>query len=171
MLYIYIFDLDNTLIYTDLLNNNSYNYALIQQGLEPIDNYTRITRDIVFINYPHLNNEQKSKIIRLKQEFFINNIHNTQPNTPLFAILQSQDTEHCVLWTKADKIRVETLLAYYKINNSFKKILYSDKVNISQDVEKICELYKCKPEQLVFYEDNQYVIRKLQQLGLNAVPV
>lgn len=32
----HVFDLDNTLIYTDLLNNDSYNYALNLLGLATI---------------------------------------------------------------------------------------------------------------------------------------
>lgn len=66
----YVFDLDNTLIYTDSLNNDSYNYALSLQGLAPINDCKRITRDIVFKKYPNLNNVQKNKIIELKQEYF-----------------------------------------------------------------------------------------------------
>lgn len=167
----YIFDLDNTLIYTNILNNNSYNYALQQQGLEPILDYERITRDIVFIKYPHLNNELKNKIIELKQEFFVNNIQDTRPNKTLFKTLKSHNNDYCVLWTSADEARVQALLEYYIISDDFKKILFSKKSNVLQDVERICELFGCKSEQLVFYEDNWETIKKLQEFNLKIISV
>lgn len=167
----YVFDLDNTLIYTNLLNNNSYNYALILQGLAPIFDCERITRDIVFMKYPHMNHEQKKEILKLKQEFFINNIQDTEPNKQLLKILKYQNTDYCVLWTSADEARVQALLIYYIINNAFKKIIFSSKINVLQDIEKMCELFGCKSEQLVFYEDNGEAIKKLQQLTLNVISV
>ena len=166
-----VFDLDNTLIYTDLLNNDSYNYALSQQGLPLIKDCVRITRDIVFVNYPHLNNKQKKEILRSKQEFFVNNIQRTKPNISLLKVLQFQNAEYCFLWTSAEEIRVQALLEYYNINNAFKKILYSDKINVVQDIEKLCELCECKSEQLTIYEDNYAVIKKLRQLKLNVISV
>lgn len=164
----YVFDLDNTLIYTNLLNNNSYNYALNRQGLGSISNCERITRDIVFMKYPHMNNEQIEEIIKLKQEFFVNNLQDTKPNKSLLSILKSQDANYCVLWTSADETRVQALLEYYIVSTAFKKILFSNKINVLQDIEKMCELFGCKSEQLVFYEDNWETIKKLQQLNCNV---
>lgn len=171
MMYRYIFDLDNTLIYTNALNNKSYNYALQLQALSPISDCERVTRDIVLIKYPHLNNEIKRKIIELKQEFFVGNIHETKPNESLLKILKSQKTEHCILWTSADETRVNALLEHYKIDNSFKKIIFSNKTNVSQDVESMCQLFGCTSEHLLFHEDNQEVIKKLKELNLNVISI
>ena len=167
----YIFDLDNTLIYTNILNNYSYNYALQLQGIAPILDCKRITRKIVYIKYPHLNNMLKDKIIELKQEFFIKNIQDTKPNEPLLKFLKSQNADYCVLWTSADKARVQALLEYYKISDDFMKILFSKKSNVLQDVDSICELFSCKSEQLVFYEDNWEAIKKLQELNIRVISV
>lgn len=167
----YVFDLDNTLVHTNLLNNNSYNYALNQLDLEPIYNCRRITRDVVFMKYPQLNDNQKKKIVEIKQEFFITNIKDTKPNKPLLKILKSQNVDHCLLWTSADKTRVNALLEYYKLFDAFKKILFSSKINVLQDIEKICRLFGCGPRQLVFYEDNLRTIEDINELNLNVITI
>jgi len=63
----HVFDLDNTLIYTDSLNNDSYNYALKKLGLATINDCKRITRDVILSKYPEINSFQKNEIIELKQ--------------------------------------------------------------------------------------------------------
>ncbi len=166
----YVFDLDNTLIYTNLLNSDAYNYALNLQGLGPINDCKRITRDIVFKKYPNLNNVQKNKIIKLKQEYFVNNLERTIPNKELLQVLKTHNVEYCILWTSADEIRVKAILDYYDISNAFRKILFSNKIEVIQDIKKICELFECCSEQLIFYEDNPRVIKELQQLNLHVIP-
>ena len=165
----HIFDLDNTLIYTDSLNNDSYNYALNLLGMTLNSDCKRITRDIVFSKYPDLNNLQKKKIIELKQKHFVNNLKRTFPNTALLQSLEAKNAEWCILWTSADENRVLAILEYYKIYNSFKKIIFSSKINLIQDIKKICELLECSYENLIFFEDNQRVIQELQKLKLNVI--
>lgn len=165
----YIFDLDNTLIFTDMLNSESYNYALSKHGLEPIKDCTRITRNIVINKYPNIG--QIKDIILLKQEYFVNNVQNTKPNKVLFKILQAQSYEFCYLWTSADVTRVQALLEFYKLNNAFNKIFYSSKKDLIEDIIRLCKLCECKSDELVIYEDNQYIIEKLRILNLNVIAV
>ncbi|MBU3112696.1 HAD hydrolase-like protein [Clostridium lacusfryxellense] len=167
----YVFDLDNTLIYTDSLNNVSYNYALNLQGFAPINNCKRITRDVVFNKFPDLNNAQKNEIIELKQGYFMNNLKSTIPNISLLQVLKAQDVEICMLWTSSDEPRALAILEYYKICKAFRKILFSNKVDVIQDIEKITEFLECDLENLVFFEDNRSVIQDLQQLKLNVISV
>ncbi len=167
----YIFDLDNTLVYTDKLNNDSYNYALKNIGLPQINKIKRITRETVFETYNFLNITEKSKIIKLKNEYFINNLHITYINELVVEVLKRQNKDNCILWTSADETRVKVLLEYYHINDLFKKILITDKTDILHDIEEICKLHKCDLEQLVFYEDNIILIEKLGKLNLNVIGV
>ncbi len=165
----FVFDLDNTLVYTNSLNYETYNYALNLLRLEPIICCNRITCDIVFTVYPNLNKVQKSRIIELKQTYFINNIKSTTPNESTLKMLEDIDVELCVLWTCADENRVNALLEYYDISNAFRKILFSNKLDISLDIEKICQTFECNTDQLVFCEDNQRVIIELQNMGLEVI--
>ena len=156
----YVFDLDNTLIYTDSLNNDSYNYALKYQGLSHINKFKRITREIVFENYPNINKIQMCEIINLKCEYFINNLHITEVNESLVTLLRSQEKNDCILWTSAEERRVRAILEYYNMNNLFKHILFSSKVSILNDIEEICKLHTCKSSQLLFYDDNLKLVEE-----------
>jgi DNA processing protein len=165
----YVFDLDNTLIRTNSLNNNAYNYALSTLDLPVINSYARITRDIVFKEYPNLSKEQKELITQLKQDYFINHLQLTSVNEHVLKALHSQSAEHCILWTSADKVRVQALLTYYKIDNAFNEVLFSDKNNTKQDIEKICKIFKCNSEELIFYEDNHEILERLQKLKMKTI--
>lgn len=167
----YIFDLDNTLIYTDALNNDAYNYALKSVELASIEGYKRLTREVVFTKYPELNDAQKSEIIKNKQKYFVNNLELTTLNSSLLQILISQGPDKCLLWTSADKDRVLAILTYYKILNAFKKIIISNKAEGLPEIIRICEYLDCRLEHLNFYEDNQRVIQNLRRLQLNVIPI
>lgn len=167
----YIFDLDNTLIYTNQLNNDSYNYALSQLNLQPILNCERITRDVVYEHFPVLDSTNKEKIIQLKQQYFINHIHYTVANNTLMNLLKSYDPQNCVLWTSGEKNRVLALMNYYKIQNNFNQILYSNKKNLLMDVDIIANVFFCDYKRLIFYEDNIEVINQLKSLNLTVVHV
>ena len=166
---IYVFDLDNTLIFTDKLNNDSYAYALNQLKLSEIYDCARVTRDIVFNAYPNLGIEEQNKIIELKQRFFSENLNETKLNQDLYDVLTSKNPVSCVLWTSADEFRVQFLLNHHKIENCFRSILYSKKDNLLHDINEICDMCKCKPTQLIFYEDNKNVINKLLKLKLQVI--
>lgn len=158
----YVFDMDNTLIMTDKLNNISYNYALDQLGMHMIEGNTRITRSTIFANYPELTDLQKDKIIAIKQRYFAENINFTSPNVSLIKLLQSKEAAHCILWTRSDKERVLTLLKYYDLKKHFTNIVYSEKRLLGDDINKICDVFNCNSESLVFFEDDSKIIEELK---------
>jgi hypothetical protein len=170
-LYRYIYDLDNTLIYTDLLNNEAYNYALNQFGLSPILDCERVTREIVFLRYPNLDNNQKDEIIKIKQKYFISNLHLTKINANAIKILQSQKTENCYLWTHAEIIRVKAILKHHLLTDAFKEVIYSDKNDVINDINKICHICNCTENALTFYEDNNDILNVLKQLNIKTVSI
>lgn len=165
----YVFDLDNTLIMTDELNNASYNYALTSLGIPPIRVSIRITRQMIFDNYPKLSEFEKNELVKLKQFYFKDNIHRTIPNTNLIYLLMSINAAHCILWTSAEKYRATCLLRYYGLENHFLTILYSMKQDLSKDIVKLCNMFKCDLNQLFFFEDNENVVKELKILGILKV--
>lgn len=66
----HIFDLDNTLVYTNEANNDAYNMALIQFGMKPIEGVERITREIVFEKYSNLTDLQRYQIVKKSKNYF-----------------------------------------------------------------------------------------------------
>lgn len=164
----FIFDLDNTLIYTNLLNNRAYNYALSKLNLKPINGIIRLTKSIVFSHY-RLTEEEKDKILYFKKEFYLRNLKYTRPNVELISILKEQKREHCILWTSADEWRVLLLLKYYGINNSFKEIIYSEKINIEEELKKISCIFECGLKELIICEDNENIVNEILRLKINVM--
>ena len=161
----YVFDLDNTLIMTNQLNSISYNYALAQLGMQPIESSIRITRSIVFNNYPGLTDFQREEIIAIKQNYFKDNINLTYLNIRLITLLQSKETEHCILWTSADEERVSALLRYYNLEKHFTSTVFSEKRILVDDFNKICEVFNCNSASLLFFEDDAKIVKELKLLG------
>lgn len=62
----YIFDLDDTLIYSTALNNDAYNYALEKFGYPRINTSKRLTRE----KLKFISSEKLKKIIEEKQKYF-----------------------------------------------------------------------------------------------------
>lgn len=157
----YVFDLDNTLVMTDNLNNSAYNYALSCMGFQPIIGVQRITRKEIFNSIPNLTLLQKKQIIELKQNYFIKNINDTVLNLDLYYLLKSFDSNHCILWTSADVNRTTAILEFYDLLKNFKTVFYSDKQDVEYDVMKICNIFSCSLSQLVFFDDNEDVLKNV----------
>ena len=160
----YVFDLDNTLVFTDELNSAAYNYALNRLGYPAITVNQRITREVVCDAYPNLTTAEQNRLVGLKQNYFGENIYITVPNVELIKFLHTQNPKHCLLWTSSDEKRARVLLPYYGLLNSFSYILYSSKSCIVDDVAKVCEVFRCESSQLVFFEDNTKIVEGLQLL-------
>lgn len=167
----YVFDLDNTLVFTDSLNNLAYNLALEHIGFSPIVNQKRITRDILNQVYPCISMNTYNKICSLKQEYFINQLEHSLLNKDLFDFICLTESDNCILWTSAEQTRVEAIVDYYNIRKLFKAIVFSNKSNISSDIELFCNIFLCDLSEIVFYEDNKETISELLALNLCVVEV
>ena len=148
----FVFDLDNTLVFTDALNNEAYNFALKQQQREPIAGVQRITREIVFSRYT-MTQEQKRELVALKQSYFIENIKKVLLNDKLISFLRELPEERCVLWTSAEEARVESILEFFDLKKCFAKVFYSKKHNVERDLLTICDFLKCTREELIVFDD------------------
>lgn len=167
-MYKYIFDLDNTLVFTDDLNNEAYNYALVKLDKKPIYDKKRITREIVFSKY-ELTEEEKNYLVNLKQEYFLENVEKIHKNEDLLKFLTSKSPADCILWTSAEKCRVEAILSYLSLFNAFSWIIYSSKISIEKDLDKICKHFQCSKSRLVFYENDSKVLNELKLFEINNV--
>lgn len=161
----YIFDLDNTLVFTDDLNNEAYNYALISYNKKPIHDVKRITREVVFSRYV-LTEDEKNSLVALKQKYFINNIDKIQKNEDLLEFLISKSSADCILWTSAEDCRVEAILSYLNLHNAFSLIIKSKKLDIEKDLDIICKHFNCSKSQLKIYDYDTDILNELKLLGI-----
>ena len=83
-----IFDLENTLVFTDNLNTKSYNLSLEKNNQKPIIFSKRLTRSII---KEYLNTSDDfliNKIIEDKQKIFFNLINEVKPNRVLVDLIK-----------------------------------------------------------------------------------
>ena len=79
-----------------------------------------------------------------------------QINEQLISFLKSQNPEDCILWTKADKNRVEAILNYFDLKKYFIWIFYSDKTNIINDINFMTKKLCCSKCDLIIFDDIKY---------------
>jgi hypothetical protein len=108
-----------------------------------------------------------SKIIKQKQDYFLRNIHQIKVNEYLVEILKKTGKENCVLWTSAERARVEDIFKIYDFDDFISRIVYSDKRQINKDIDSICESLNCTAKQLLVFEDNKSIAKKLTE---NQIP-
>jgi len=165
----YIFDAEGTIFFTNKLNNESYNYALIKNGFAPIKNVHRITRDNLKDIYYTIDQSLLNKIILQKQDYFINNIGKIRINYFLFNIIKKIERNKSILWTASNHKKIEYIIEKFNIKSYFGKIIFSDKTNIFKSLIQICESIQCEREQLLIFENNYLIAEELKKLNINCL--
>lgn len=156
--------MDGTLFFTDELNNESYNTALIENSLTPIEgSHKRITREVVKFCYPKISEQVLVEIIRKKQEYFVKNIGKVQTNTFLFDMLRKLEKHRCALWTSAEKSRADAIIKEFNLESLFCAKIFSSKKNIAEDIKHICSEFACTKEELLIFENDASVVKGLQE--------
>lgn len=167
-IFYYLFDMDGTIVFTDELNNESYNYALLACNLKPIMNEKRITREIVKKYYPYIEKQKIDIIIDKKQRYFIENIWKVRVNTCLLDIIRRLGN-NCILWTSSDKKRAMHICNFFKLKEMFDFIVFSDKKNIYRDISEICNELACTCNQLIVFENDTNIVHKLKMQGIKCL--
>lgn len=168
----HILDIDNTLFFTNYLNNKAHIFALSSLGLKALTPCKRITRTVVASWYPSLTNAEMNDIIRMKQTYVSENLHLISINEELYQLLQEVNLNMVGLWTAADPSRIEKILDYNNITD-YKHIRFSDKSqdDICLGIQEFCRIFNCEKDQLCFYEDDKNVISLLQSHNVQVVEV
>lgn len=148
---IYVVDLDDTLVCSTMLNNDSYNYALECFGYNRLTTNERITRE----RLDFVDDVLIKDIILLKQYYFIQEWlpYRVIINKLLLNKLSIYKKENCYLWTKADKNRAFKILSYCNLNNYFKDIIYDDKSNFESSILKLRKV--TNSNRFIIYENNR----------------
>lgn len=166
-IFYYVFDMDGTIVFTDELNNESYNYALLACNLNPIINEKRITRETVKKYYPYIEKPKMDIVIDKKQRYFVENIWKVRANTCLLDIIRRLGN-NCILWTSSDRKRAMHICNFLKIKGMFNFIIFSDKKNICRDISKICNRFACAYDQLIVFENDANVVHELKIQGIKC---
>lgn len=148
---IYVVDLDDTLVSSTSLNNDSYNFALEQYNFERLSTSARITRE----RLDFIDNKTLKNVIQLKQCYFAQEWLPCRVvlNKVLIDKLKLNKKENCYLWTKANRVRAYKIIDYCKLNNYFKDIIFDDKSSFEISISKLKQF--TNSNQFIIYENNK----------------
>lgn len=135
----YVFDLDNTLVATDLANSLSYIEAIYTvTGFKCDWNFNRrFTRKNLYSICSNLSQEQYDNIVKTKKERFNDHMSETTLNTNLVKILEDLHNNSCktILLTNCHKERAQSVCNHYGLSQFFTEAYYAeDKVGSKYDV-------------------------------------
>jgi beta-phosphoglucomutase-like phosphatase (HAD superfamily) len=158
-----VFDLDETLVFTNDLNTRCYNQVLLELGYEQIKNIKRIACANIKTIMPEIDNKTLAIIRDLKQKLFIKNLHEIKPNTELIKILKLKGRNNAVIYTRANIERAKAILRNFDL---FDKVcgIVSKSNDIQKDIEKICTILKCDKSKLVFFDDDIELLHNLSEI-------
>lgn len=174
---ILFFDMDGTLVDTDLANFLSYKKAVI--SVTQFDhNLTynpkeRFNRSNLKIAVPNLTESEYEKIIQEKGEYYNDFIHETRLNTEVTDILfKYSKTNKTVLVTNCRKDRAMTTLKHFGLDDKFNNIFFrkfgdnGEKVNKFQNA--ILKL-GVSPNLIIAFENEESEIADAHKAGITII--
>jgi len=155
-----LFDMDGTLVHTNLANFKSYKKAIKKVTQFEIDltlvPNRRFNRTVLRKVLPNLNETEYEKIIQEKEHCFKEFLHETKLNKKITEILfEYCKTNRTVLVTNCRKDRALTILDHYGLINSFDDIFYrynGDNKNVNKYKKAIAKL-NISPDSIIVFEN------------------
>ena len=155
---IYIFDLDNTLIYSDLANNISYREAIRNViGADLNICCPRITRSSLTKQLPNLSSNDLSKVIQEKEVQYEKHINKTILNSALVDVLKymKDNGMSSILLTYSSKHRAEQLLMYHGISDLFSAKYYKEDYEGKSKYKYATSTLGLKDSDIILFENEQ----------------
>lgn len=171
------FDMDGTLIDTDLANFLSYKKA-INSVTKSDSNLTynpekRFNRSNLKNAVPHLTESDYEKIIQEKEEYYNDFIHETKLNTEIADILfKYSKTNKTVLVTNCRKDRAMTTLKHFGLNNKFSNIFcreFSEKNKKVNKFQNAISKLGVPPNLVIAFENEESEIADAKKAGISII--
>lgn len=152
----YIFDLDNTLIYSDYANNAAYKEAVqdvLHTDLEICG--ARITRADIAANFPQLSSVQMSEIVAEKEKLYAKYIGKTWLNVALLTMLKHLyvNNKRTILLTYSGKKRADNLLEFYGLSHIFTEKYYKEDFGKTSKYHFATDVLDIRPKNIVLFEN------------------
>ena len=166
--YTLLFDLDGTLIDTDLANNAAYMYAVEKitgNHYPALSLLKRITRkDIASLE--SISEETLNNIIQTKKWSFRHQIAwgKTAPLITAEILKRHHENNNCYIITAADKTRAELLIHAYGLNKLTKGCIFVDGDN---KYDNIAEKVGVDLSKIILFEDDKEAIKNAINHGIN----
>lgn len=174
---ILFFDMDGTLIDTDLANFLSYKKA-INSVTKSDNNLTyspdkRFNRSNLKNAVPNLTKSEYEKIIQEKEEYYNDFIHEAKLKTEIADILfKYSKTNKTVLVTNCRKDRATTTLKHFGLDNKFSNIFYREFDDNNKKVNKFQKAISklgVPPNLVIAFENEESEIADAKNAGISII--
>ena len=168
---ILLFDLDGTLLDTNLANNEAYKYALWKvtgkNEYPSLSNLHRITRkDIAALE--GITQQMLEEIIRYKQNSFRWKLEYTYPTIVYEILKQYYINTPCYIVTSADKERVQQLIHYWHLNQYVKDCIFANSTNKYKEITSILNV---DVSDITLFEDDESAIANAISNGIKETNI
>ena len=174
---ILFFDMDGTLIDTDLANFLSYKKA-INSVTKSDNNLTynpdkRFNRSNLINTVPNLTESEYEKIIREKEEYYNDFIHETKLNTEIANILiKYSKTNKTILVTNCRKDRAMKTLKHFQLDDKFSNIFcreFSDNNKKVNKFQKAISKLGVPSNLVIVFENEESEIADAKNAGISII--
>jgi phosphoglycolate phosphatase-like HAD superfamily hydrolase len=174
---IFFFDLDGTLVDTNLSNYLSYRAAIQAVIAIDTDNHYNVTkrfnRTVLRRTLPNLTEVEYKQIIQLKEDFYKDYLLQTKLNMPVAEILfQYSKTNMTVLVTNCREDRAVLTLNYHGLTDHFNKLFFRQYDNINGKTNKFQNAILrlgISPATVIAFENEESEILDARQAGIQQI--
>ena len=176
-----IFDLDGTLVSTQLANFKAYRKAFAAEGIHVSKNqYDQLFglrfEDLIKQIAPKLTTTQKRRVQKLKSIYYRKNFEHLKLNLPLVSFMKMlKGSYKLALVTTSSRINAESVLRQFKLLNIFDIMIFGEDVNKGKpapDCFQLCmNLLRVKPSECLVFEDSKVGIVAAMHAGASVIQV
>ncbi|MDR2186614.1 MAG: hypothetical protein LBE62_01015 [Azonexus sp.] len=168
-----VFDLDGTLVNSDIANFLSYKAAVIHVLPHYVDRFdfypdTRVTRETLTKIIPGICDEQLTKIIAQKERIYPQYLSKTILNEQLVDIIKRSKNQELILVTNSRRSRADMLLHHHGLFDTFARRVYrNNDAPIGKYMQLIPDLLK-EEKSIVVFENDENEIETALMCGIKA---
>lgn len=167
-----VFDLDGTLINSDLANFLSYDAAISQvlsiRSQMAFDPNNRTTRETIKKQFPAICSDKLYQVVAEKERLYCNYLPQTVLNLQIISILERSIGKEIILVTNSRKKRADMLLKYHGIAKRFTHILYREDAVILNKYQLLLSKICGNNKSIVVFEDDVFDISRAIAAGINS---
>lgn len=163
--YILLFDLDGTLVDTDVANNSVYRYAIkevVGEDTSALDNVKRITRKVIKEQLS-ITNEQFERIVDIKRRCFHYNLTLTSLLDTFFLLSKHYQKTKCYIVTSAERRRADEIINFYGLRQYVEDVICTTSVD---KYENISIKLNTPADKIILFENDENAISSAIANGL-----
>lgn len=166
-----VFDLDGTVVNTDMVNYLAYKEAIQQIiGLDLLIAHSkneRFTRENLFSIIDNLTDLQYKKIIDMKNDLYQKYLPMSKVNACIISVIQKYINKNkIILATNSRKNRAETVLQYHRLESIFDYVFFKEDYDQKSKFLHIVNYFGVSANLIFVFENDNNEIKKAIASGI-----